>query len=160
MQIPPECQIPWSVRRNSGTPAGFPAEYQGESKDLRCTTWGVGCPKCYTASSGAAIQMTIPFLWASSHQIPGIQITQNHEKYHQNENESLVECRCTTYRYRMPSNMTCPTRKTHQPPSAWITAHWNLVKGDYAINMVNDKLCIGQGIWNLSHSNIHLLSYT
>ena len=34
MQIPLECQIPWSVQQNSGTPAGFRAEYQGESKDL------------------------------------------------------------------------------------------------------------------------------
>jgi len=34
VQIPPECQIPRSVRRNSGTQAGFWAEYQGESKDL------------------------------------------------------------------------------------------------------------------------------
>jgi len=53
------------------------------------------------------------------HQIPGIQITQNHEKYHRNENESLVECRCTTHRYRMPSNTTCSTRKTLQPSGLW-----------------------------------------
>jgi len=34
MQIPLEYQIPRSVRQNSGTQAGFRAEYQGESKDL------------------------------------------------------------------------------------------------------------------------------
>jgi len=45
--------------------------------------------------------------------------------------------------------MTCSMRKTHQPSSTQITAHRNLVKGDYAVNMVNDKLHIGQGIWNL-----------
>jgi len=42
VQIPPECQIPRSVRRNSGTQAGFQAEYQGESKDLATSltaTW-------------------------------------------------------------------------------------------------------------------------
>jgi len=35
VQILPECQIPRSVWQNSGTQAGFQAEYQGESKDLR-----------------------------------------------------------------------------------------------------------------------------
>ena len=35
VQILLENQIPRSVRQNSGTPAGFQVEYQGESKDLR-----------------------------------------------------------------------------------------------------------------------------
>jgi len=36
----------------------------------------------------------------------------------------------------------------------------NLVKGDYVIIIINDKLFIGQGIWKLSYSNIYLLRYT
>ena len=51
--------------------------------------------------------------------------------------------------YRMPLNMTCSTRKTHQTSSTRITTHQNLVRGDYTVNMVNDELRIGQGIWNL-----------
>ena len=38
--------------------------------------------------------------------------------------------------------------------SARITAHRNLVKGDYAIIIIDDELRVGQGIWKLSLSDI------
>jgi len=43
MQIPPECQILWSVQWNSGTEARFWVKYQGESKDLEPC---LKLPKC------------------------------------------------------------------------------------------------------------------
>ena len=42
---------------------------------------------------------------------------------------------------------------------ARITAHRNLVKGDYAIIIIDDELRVGQGIWKHSHSNIYLLRH-
>jgi len=44
--------------------------------------------------------------------------------------------------------------------SACITAHQNLVKGDYAVIIINDELHIGQGILKISLSNIYLLRDT
>jgi len=44
--------------------------------------------------------------------------------------------------------------------STQITALRNLIKSYYAVIMVNDDLRIGQGIWKLSHSNIHPLRHT
>ena len=62
MQILPECQIPRSVRWNSGTQAGFRAEYQGESKDLEhCHTLGLPnllpeeCPECTQRKDGGDV---------------------------------------------------------------------------------------------------------
>jgi hypothetical protein len=42
--------------------------------------------------------------------------------------------------------------------SARISSLRNLVKGDYAVIMVNDELRIGQGISNPSFSNLYLLT--
>jgi len=62
VQILPECQIPRSVQRNSGTQAGFRAEYQGESKDLEhCHTLGLPnllpkeCPECTQRKDGGDV---------------------------------------------------------------------------------------------------------
>jgi len=44
--------------------------------------------------------------------------------------------------------------------SARITTLRNLIKSYYAVIMVNDDLRVRQGIWKLSHSNIHPSRHT
>ena len=64
-----------------------------------------------------------------------------------------------THRQKIFRNAKVP-RVDWLSTCARITAHRNLVKGDYAVIIINDKLHIGRGILKLSLFNIYLLRDT